>query len=114
MGRAGCIVFVREKGLRQPHAGVLTCFRIWARRSSRSCKQRLTPLRTIHDLAVPTKNSVHIEIVAFTESRRVAFLCHANPTFLSARLFPSPRCSASRDSCSPPSDLGPATFEPWA
>src|SRR2546430_10560655 len=61
---------------------------------------------------VPTKNSVHIEIVAFTESRPVAFLGHADSAFLYPRLFPSPRRSASRNSCSPASALGPAAFEP--
>src|SRR5258708_17560793 len=61
---------------------------------------------------VPTKKSVHIEIVAFTESRPVAFPSHVDSTLLSARLFPSPRRSASRDSCSPTSALGFAAFEP--
>ena len=60
----------------------------------------------------PTKKSVHIEIVAFTESRPVAFPSHVDSTLLSARLFPSPRRSASRDSCSPTSALGLAAFEP--
>src|SRR5260370_23270927 len=63
-------------------------------------------------MAVPTKKSVHIEIVAFTESRPVAFPNHVHSTLLSARLFPSPRRSASRDSCSTPSALGLAAFEP--
>src|SRR5712664_3124847 len=62
--------------------------------------------------AVPTKKSVHIEIVAFTESRPVAFPSHVDSTLLSARLLPSPRRSASRDSCSPTSALGLAAFEP--
>jgi hypothetical protein len=39
---------------------------------------------------------------------------HAGPTLLSTRLFPSSRCSASRDSCTPASASGLATFEPWA
>jgi hypothetical protein len=63
---------------------------------------------------VPTKNSAHIEIVAFTESRPVAFPGHADSTLLSARLFPSPRCSACGDSCSSASAPGPATFESWS
>jgi hypothetical protein len=46
------------------------------------------------------KKSVHIEIISFTESRPVAFPGHLDPTFLSARFFPSSRRSASRDSCS--------------
>jgi hypothetical protein len=49
-------------------------------------------------LPVPTKKSIFIEIVAFTESRPVAFPDHADRTLLCARLFPSSRCSASRDS----------------
>src|SRR6266513_2434276 len=61
---------------------------------------------------VPSKKPVLIEIVAFTVSRPAAFPGHADSTFLSPRLFPSSRRSASRDSCSPPSALGPATFEP--
>jgi VWFA-related protein len=64
------------------------------------------------ELLVSTKKSVHIEIVAFTESRPVAFPNHVHSALLCARLFPSPRRSASRDSCSPPSALGPAAFEP--
>src|SRR5882724_3287309 len=60
------------------------------------------------------KKSILIEIVAFTESRPVAFPDHADRTLLSARLFPSSRCSASRDSCTPASASGLATFEPWA
>src|SRR6476646_6876225 len=64
--------------------------------------------------AVPTKKSILIEIVAFTESRPVAFPDHADRTFLSARLFPSSRCSASRDSCAPASASALAAFEPWA
>jgi hypothetical protein len=59
--------------------------------------------RIIHSVGyfkspVPTKKSIPIEIVAFTESRPVAFPDHADRTLLSARLFPSSRCSASRDS----------------
>src|SRR6267142_5007206 len=61
---------------------------------------------------VPTKKSVHIEIVAFAGPRRVAFSSHSDSTFFSPRLLPSPRRSASRDSCSPASALGPAAFEP--
>src|SRR6266566_2048952 len=38
---------------------------------------------------VPAKNSVQIEIVAFTEPQPVTFPGHADSTFLSARLFPS-------------------------
>jgi hypothetical protein len=41
----------RER-LRPPLAGVLTCFRIWARRSSLSCKQRVALFRTIHGAAL--------------------------------------------------------------
>jgi hypothetical protein len=48
---------------------------------------------------VPTKKSVDTEIVAFTEARPVTFPHHGHSTLLSARLFPSPRRSASRDSC---------------
>src|SRR6266513_3642065 len=62
----------------------------------------------------PTKNSVQIEIVAFTEPQPVTFPGHADSTFLSARLFPSSCLSASRDFCTPPSALGPAAFEPWS
>ncbi len=46
-------------------------------------------------LAVPTKNSVHIEIVAFTESRPVAFPSHVESALFSARLFPHSRRSTS-------------------
>src|SRR5216684_7135428 len=86
----------------------------WLRRThSRSGESRAdSTINTVLAAVVPTKKPVHIEIVAFTESRPVAFLCHADPTFLSARLFPSPRCSASRDSGPPPSTLGLAAFEP--
>lgn len=63
---------------------------------------------------LPTKKSILIETVAFTESRPVAFLDHADRTLLCARLFPSSRCSASRDSCTPASAAGLAAFEPWA
>src|SRR5947207_1256191 len=38
---------------------------------------------------------------------------HADPTLLPRRLFPSPRCSVSRDSRSSPPGLGPASFESW-
>ncbi len=69
-------------------------------------------LYVINEQVVPTKKPVLIEVVAFTVSRPVAFPGHADSTFLSPRLFPSSRRSASRDSCSPPSALGPATFEP--
>src|SRR5256885_2313719 len=60
---------------------------------------------------VPTKNSVQIEIVAFTEPQPVTFPGHADSTFLSARLFPSSCLSASRDSCSPTSASGLATLD---
>jgi hypothetical protein len=46
---------------------------------------------------VPTKKFILIEIVAFSESRPVAFPDHADRTVFSARLFPSSRCSASRE-----------------
>ena len=62
--------------------------------------------------AVPAKNSVQIEIVAFTELQPVTFPGHADSTFVSARLFPGSCLSASRDSCSPTSASGLATFEP--
>src|SRR5256884_5670816 len=61
---------------------------------------------------VPAKNSVQIEIVAFTEPQSVTFLDHADSTFVPARLFPGSCLSASRDSCSPTSASGLATFEP--
>src|SRR2546430_6578468 len=61
---------------------------------------------------VPAKNSVQIEIVAFTEPQPVTFPDHADSTFVSARLFPGSCLSASRDSCSPTSASGLATFEP--
>src|SRR5438874_4578211 len=64
------------------------------------------------ELLVPAKNSVQIEIVAFTEPQPVTFPGHADSTFVSARLFPGSCLSASRDSCSPTSASGLATFEP--
>src|SRR6267143_3596840 len=48
---------------------------------------------------------------ALPKPQGIAFPGHADPTFLSARLFPSSRCSASRDSCSPAPALSPAAFE---
>jgi len=68
----------------------------------------------IANIPVPAKNSVQIEIVAFTEPQPGTFPGHADSTLVSARLFPSSRLSASRDSCTPPSALGPAAFEPWS
>jgi len=65
-----------------------------------------------HDLPVPTKKSVDIEIIAFTESRPVAFPSHVESALFSARLFPHSRRPVSRDSCSPTSVLGLAAFEP--
>jgi len=62
--------------------------------------------------AVPTKKSVHIEIVVFMEARSVAFPNYGHFTLLSARLFPSPRRSASRDSCPPSSAIDLAAFQP--
>jgi hypothetical protein len=42
---------------------------------------------------VPTKKFVHIEIIAFTVSRPVAFPSHVESALFSARLFPSsPHC----------------------
>jgi hypothetical protein len=75
---------------------------------------RIEQINCLIPNAVPTRKSILIEIVAFTESRPVAFPDHADRTLLPARLFPSSRCSASRDSCTPASASGLAAFEPWA
>src|SRR2546430_11932245 len=63
------------------------------------------------DQSCPAKNSVQIEIVAFTEPQPVTFPGHADSTFVSARLFPGSCLSASRDSCSPTSASGLATLD---
>src|SRR5258708_8289451 len=47
-------------------------------------------------LDCPWQKSILIEIVAYTESRPVAFPDHADRTLFSARLFPSSRCSKQR------------------
>src|SRR5205807_9705195 len=87
-------------------AGFLHPFLDFGRRT----RQGLLSLQRRLDL--PAKNSVQIEIVAFTEPHPVTFPDHADSTFVSARLFPGSCLSASRDSCSPTSASGLATFEP--
>jgi hypothetical protein len=82
--------------------------------SEKACLRARTNHPMVESLPVPTKKSVLVEIIAFAKPRRVAFSGHADPTFLSARLFPSARCSASRDSCTSPSAPGLASFEPWS
>jgi len=62
--------------------------------------------------AVPTKNSVSIEIVAFMEPRPLIFPNHVHSAFLSARLLPIPCRSASRNSCPPPSAIDLRAFQP--
>src|SRR6266481_6294700 len=82
------VAMLRLRGLQETSNQDLRPFR-----RSRRVEQLLS--------AVPTKNSVQIEIVAFTEPQPVTFPGHADSTFLSTRLFPSSCLSASRDSCSP-------------
>jgi len=53
-----------------------------------------------------------LEIVGFTDPRPATFPGHAGSAFLSARLFPNSGLSASRHSCTSPSALRPAAFEP--
>jgi hypothetical protein len=74
---------------------------------------RILIAELLERLSLP-KSPFSLKLFAFTESRPVAFPDHADRTLFSARLFPSSRCSASRDSCTPASASGLATFEPWA
>ena len=53
-----------------------------------------------------------LEIVGFTDPRPATFPGHTGSAFLSARLFPNSGLSASRHSCTSPSALRPAAFEP--
>jgi hypothetical protein len=62
--------------------------------------------------AAPILSLPNIEIVLCMEARPLAFPNHGHFILLSARLFPSPRRSASRDSCHPSSAIDLAAFEP--
>jgi Zn-dependent protease len=65
----------------------------------------------LHELAVPAKKSVLVETIALAKSLRVAFPGHVEPNFFPGRLFSSPFCSASRDSCSPSPAFDLAAFQ---
>ena|SRR2546425_6951060 len=67
------------------------------------------PIKTVSLPKTPfTLKSLHLQTHDVQSSQG-----YADSISLSLRLFPSSRCSASRNSCSTPSTLSPATFEPW-